>query len=140
MKFYLFLSLLIICHLSAYAQYEQIRTGKHDLTLQWIDLDKHGPGTVIIQSLGDNKYSIEGEQRDKVKKDYITIKGTIVADKDMLYFEGKIVSKVGFINNGKPCEATGPAVFKATGKRRYWRLQRMLNCDGVSSDYIDIYF
>lgn len=140
MKLNFLLILSLFFRLPVFAQYEQIRPGQHAFTLQWIDLDKVGPGSVTIQALGENKYSIEGEQRDKVKKDYITIKGTIVADKETLYFDGKIVSKVGFINNGKPCEMTGPAVFKATGNRRYWRLQRMINCDGISSDYIDIYF
>jgi len=140
MKPYLLLILSLILKLPAFAQHEPIRSGQHAFTLQWIDLDKHGPGLVMIQSLGENKYSIEGEQRDKTKKEYITIKGTIVADDESLYFDGKIVSKVGFVNNGKPCEMSGPAVFKAVGKRRYWRLQRMMNCDGISSDYIDIYF
>ncbi|WP_342648223.1 hypothetical protein [Mucilaginibacter sp. CSA2-8R] len=140
MKPYFFLALSLFVKLTTFAQCEQLRPGQHAFTLQWIDLDKHGPGSVTIQALGNNKYSIEGEQRDKEKKDYVTIKGTIMADKETLYFDGKIVSKVGFVNNGKPCEVTGPAVFKAIGKRRYWRLQRMSNCDGISSDYIDIYF
>jgi hypothetical protein len=140
MKPYFLLILLLIFKSSAFAQFEQIRPGQHAFTLQWIDLDKNGPGSVMIQPLGENKYSIEGEQRDRTKKEYITIKGTIMADNETLYFDGKIVSKVGFVNNGKPCEMIGPAVFKAIGKRRYWRLQRMTNCDGISSDYIDIYF
>ncbi len=140
MKLYFFLILPIVLKLPLFPQCEKVRPGQHAFTLQWIDLDKHGPGSVMIQPLGDNKFSIEGEQRDKTKKEYITIKGTLMADKETLYFDGKIVSKVGFVNNGNPCEMTGPAVFKAIGKRRYWRLQRMTNCDGISSDYIDIYF
>lgn len=140
MKPYLPLIFSLALKLPASAQCEPIRPGHHAFTLQWIDLDKNGPGYVTLQPIGKNKFSVEGEQRDKTKKDYITIKGTIVADKETLYFDGKITSKVAFVNNGNVCELNGPAVFKATAKRRYWRLQRMLNCDGISSDYIDIYF
>lgn len=140
MKPYFLLILSLFFKLTTFAQCEPLRPGQHAFTLQWIDLDKHGPGTVTIQPLGENKYTIEGEQRDKEGKDYVVIKGTIKAEKESLYFDGKIVSKVGVVNNGKPCVVTGPAVFKAVGKRRYWRLQRMMNCDGVSADYIDIYF
>jgi len=94
----------------------------------------------MIRALGDNEYSIEGEQRNKTKNDYVTIKGTFLAKGRELKFNGKIVSRISYINNGKPCESAGLAIFKASGKRKYWRLQQMLNCDGNSTDYIDIFF
>jgi hypothetical protein len=35
---------------------------------------------------------------------------------------------------------SGTFHFKATGKRRYWRMQEMDNpCDSVT-DYVDVYF
>jgi len=118
-----------------------VRTGQHSFTIQWITFEKRNkPGTVIIRSIGDNEYSIEGEQRDKVKNDYVTIKGTFLVKGRELKFNGKIVSCISYINNGKPCESTGLVIFKASGSRKYWRLQQMLNCDGVSTDYIDIFF
>lgn len=118
-----------------------VRTGQHPFTIQWITFEKgNNAGTVLIRSIGDHEYSIEGEQRDKAKNDYVTIKGTFLAKGRELKFNGKIVSRISYINDGKPCESTGLAIFKASGKRRYWRLQQMLNCDGSSTDYIDIFF
>ena len=118
-----------------------VRTGQHSFTIQWITFEKgNKPGKVMIRSIGDNEYSIEGEQRDKVKNDYVTIKGTFLAKGRELKFNGKIVSQISYINDGKPCESIGLVIFKASGKRKYWRLQQMLNCDGSSTDYIDIFF
>ncbi|MET1056975.1 MAG: hypothetical protein ABWY16_16815 [Pedobacter sp.] len=118
-----------------------VRTGQHSFTIQWITFDRgKNTGKVMIRALGDNEYSIEGEQRNKTKNDYVTIKGTFLAKGRELKFNGKIVSRISYINNGKPCESAGLAIFKASGKRKYWRLQQMLNCDGNSTDYIDIFF
>lgn len=94
----------------------------------------------MIRNIGDDEYSISGEQRDPLKKDYVTINGTFLVRGRELKFNGKIVSQISYVNNGQPCERSGLLIFKASGKRRYWRLQQMLNCDGVSTDYIDIYF
>jgi hypothetical protein len=118
-----------------------VRIGQHSFTIQWITFEKgNKPGKVMIRSIGDNEYSIEGEQKDKVKNDYVTIKGTFLAKGRELKFNGKIVSQISYINDGKPCESIGLVIFKASGKRKYWRLQQMLNCDGSSTDYIDIFF
>ena len=71
---------------------------------------------------------------------FVTISGSFEAVDRVLNFNGKTVLQVSYINGGKPCQLTGPAVFKASGARKYWRLQSMLNCDGATTDYIDIYF
>jgi hypothetical protein len=148
MKKTIYLSFLLAIILQAKAQTKSataptlpVRTGQHSFTIQWITFEKgNKPGTVMIRSIGDNEFSIEGEQRDKLKNAYVTIKGTFLAKGRELKFNGKIVSQVSYINNGKPCESTGLVIFKASGKRKYWRLQQMLNCDGSSTDYIDIFF
>ncbi|MFC4209780.1 hypothetical protein ACFOWA_01220 [Pedobacter lithocola] len=57
-----------------------------------------------------------------------------------LKFNGKIVAKVNFFNAIQPCELNRLSTFKASGIRKYWHLQQMLNCDGESTDYIDIFF
>ena len=136
----IFALFVLIFAVPAFSQVKPIRTGLHSFTIQWITFNKKNPGSVMVRSLGDGKYSIEGEQRDKNKNEYVTIKGTFTTEGRVLYFEGKIVSSIAYINNGNPCESKGPAVFKASGKRRYWRLQNMLNCDGTTTDYIDIFF
>ncbi|QJD97311.1 hypothetical protein HH214_16265 [Mucilaginibacter robiniae] len=140
MKFTLFIALWLCYTLAATAQTLPVRVGSHSFTIQWIAFNKAKPGTVMIKSLGKDEYSIEGEQRDKLKNDYITIKGTFLARGRELKFNGKIVSRISYINGGQPCESTGLVIFKASGKRKYWRLQSMLNCDGESTDYIDIFF
>lgn len=141
MRFKLFTVLLLLLGPAIKAQTLPVRVGKHAFTIQWITFEKSNkPGSVMIRSLGDNEYSIEGEQRDKNNIDYVTIKGTFLAKGRELRFNGKIVSKISYVNNGQPCESTGLVAFKASGKRKYWRLQQMLNCDKVSTDYIDIFF
>jgi len=136
----IFALFVLIFAVPAFSQVKPIRTGLHAFTIQWITFNKKNPGSVMVKSLGSGKYSIEGEQRDKNKNEYVTIKGTFTPSGQQLYFDGKIVSRIAYINNGNPCESTGAAVFKASGKRKYWRLQSMLNCDGTTTDYIDIFF
>ena len=53
---------------------------------------------------------------------------------------GEIETQVDHLNNGEPYLKTGKKLFKATGTRQYWRLQDMINCDGATTDYVDIYF
>ncbi len=109
-------------------------SGKHSLTLQWISWDK--PGTVNFRKTGDGKYSISGIQ--KKGKDYVKIEGQIIQiSNEELNFEGTIETFVG--NNGGKCLRTGPQLFLVTQNRKYWRLQSMEECFGLT-DYIDIYF
>jgi len=52
-----------------------------------------------------------------------------------------IWSQLVNLNNGEECVREGEYNFKATGKRQYWRLQEMDNCEGGNVvDYVDIYF
>ena len=139
MKATFFVFLLLLLSITAFSQSKPIRTGVHSFTIQWISFDAK-PGTVMIKSIGNGSYTIEGEQRNKANNDYVTIKGTIQSLERQLLFDGKIVSRISSINNGQPCELKGPAIFRASGKRKYWRLQQMLNCDNETTDYIDIFF
>ncbi len=140
MKYILIIASFFLLSTSAQSQIKPISAGWHSFTIQWITFNKSAPGKVYIKEIGDEEYSIEGEQRDPKSKDYVTIKGTFLNRGNILKFNGKIVSKINSINGGKPCELTGLSIFKASGKRKYWRLQQMLNCDGETTDYIDIYF
>ena len=122
------------------AQTIPVRAGWHSFTIQWISFNKAGAGRVNIRPTGKGQYSIEGRQSDARTNDYVSIKGTFSSKGRALYFNGRIVSRISIINNGAPCERTGPFVFKASGTRKYWRLQEMLNCDNTTTDYIDIFF
>jgi len=140
MKYILIAILLFVINTPAQSQVKSVRTGSHAFTIQWITFNKSNPGKVNITKIGEEEYRIEGEQRDPKTKDYVTIKGTFLNKGNTLTFNGNIVSKISFINGGQPCELNGISIFKATGKRKYWRLQQMLNCDGTTTDYIDIFF
>ena len=115
--------------------------GKHALTLQWIGWDH--PGSVTATPAANGWYRITGEQNDPKNKDnYLRIDGRIrhIGERE-LEFHGTIETKVDMINSGKPCVRTGRKIFKATGTRKYWRLQDMINCEGgLVTDYVDIYF
>lgn len=139
MKLFIGVFILFSISLTAFSQSKPVRTGRHYFTIQWISFENK-PGTALIEALGNGEYSIEGEQWDKVHHDYVIIKGTFKAVDRQLYFDGKIVSRISINNNGQPCELTGKQIFKASGKRKYWRLQHMLNCDNETTDYIDIFF
>lgn len=113
--------------------------GRHALTLQWISWDK--PGSVMIKQHTDGWYTVEGGQNGE-NGNYLKIKGRIrpINDRE-LEFEGTIESSIDHINGGEPCIRTGTKYFKATGTRKYWRLQDMINCVGGNvTDYVDIYF
>lgn len=121
-------------------QVTPIRTGWHSFTIQWISFNEVKPGKVYIKSIGKDEYSIAGEQVDMDSKEYVKIKGTLLNKGRTLKFNGNIVSKINSNNAGQPCELNGLYIFKATGVRKYWRLQHLLNCDGETTDYIDIFF
>ncbi|WP_374951861.1 hypothetical protein [Mucilaginibacter sp.] len=100
----------------AYCQPKTIRIGTHSFSIQWIGFDKAHSDTVMIKQSGKGSYSIEGEQRDKAQNNYVTIKGNFEVVGRELFFDGKVVSRISYINNGEPCELNGPAVFRASGK------------------------
>lgn len=111
--------------------------GKHSLTLQWISWDE--PGTVTVVPAGNGWYTISGKQARN--ENYVKITGRIKpVNKQELEFDGEIETRITSINSGEPCLKTGKKIFKATGTRKYWRLQDMLNCDSLTTDYVDIYF
>ena len=109
-------------------------SGKHPLTLQWISWDK--PGTVNFKKTGEDEYHVSGSQ--KRGSDYLKIEGkmTQISEKE-LAFEGTIETNIK--SNGGKCLRTGPQTFLVTQNRKYWRMQNMVECFGLT-DYVDIYF
>ncbi|GAA4807136.1 hypothetical protein [Lysobacter hankyongensis] len=117
--------------------------GEHLLTLQWIGWgDLSGAGRLSVEDSGDT-LSASGEQLGSGDNagDYLRMSGRIVsASRDGFVFEGDIAIRVHHNADGAECKRSGTFHFKATGKRRYWRMQEMDNpCDGVT-DYVDVYF
>ena len=109
-------------------------SGTHDLTLQWISWDK--PGKISFKKIAKNKYQVSGLQSKG--KDYLKVEGEITQVSAIkLGFEGTIEHSVA--NNGEKCIRKGSQILIATQNRKYWRLQNMVECGGLT-DYIDIYF
>jgi hypothetical protein len=116
-----------------------IRPGKHSFTLQWIGWDS--PGSVMVEFVEENKYKVVGRQ-DGENDDFATIDGTLTYEgKQVFQFDGQLSSRVSYVNGGEVCTKNGPVHFRATGTRKYWRLQEKDNCEGGNVvDYFDIYF
>lgn len=112
--------------------------GKHPITLQWISWDQ--PGSALVKPLDDIWYSIKGSQKNK-EGDYLQIDGKIRRlDQKTLEFEGTIITKVNYNNNGQACVKEGKQIFYGKGSRSYYRLQNMGNCEENNVvDYVDIY-
>ena len=99
--------------------------GKHPFSLQWISWNHFGSSTVIERR---GVLRLNGKQKSRKDADFVTINGVITEiAKDEFKFDGKIVTKVSYINEGQECVREGEMTFKITGKRKYWRLQEMLN-------------
>lgn len=113
--------------------------GEHVFNLQWIDTP---PGTARVEDRGGGDLYLSAEQREEKKGNYAVIKGKVVKiSKQSFTVEGEIVTRVDYLNSGKPCARSGTWTFRVTGKRPYWRLKEMQNvCEGDNTvDYLDIY-
>lgn len=113
--------------------------GNHRFALQWISWDYFG--TAIITDKKGSLY-LKGEQKGRGGSgDFLTIDGIITQiDEKEFKFNGKIVTKVSHLNEGKSCPREGEMIFAITKNRRYWRLQDMQNpCEDVL-DYVDVFF
>jgi len=112
--------------------------GVHKLSLQWISWDYFGTATAVEK---DGLITLKGEQRSKTGSDSVLLDGVVTEiDKNSFRFNGSIVTRVSFINEGKACVRQGNFTFRITGSRKYWRLKEMDSPCGPETDYVDIYF
>ncbi|MGI8898431.1 MAG: hypothetical protein ACR2IB_08560 [Pyrinomonadaceae bacterium] len=112
--------------------------GKHKFQLHWISWNrwKDFADLTVIERQG--KLVIKGRQQKG--KDYLEIDGVASHIEDKQFtFQGEIVTRVSYKNNGNPCRRDGIMTFKITGKRRYWRLQEMQSPCDETTDYVDIF-
>ena len=113
--------------------------GRHSLTIQWLTFDKGSPGIAFINKTDGEWYSIKGEQQNA--EGYLKIDGKIkMIDPKQLSFDGIISYQIRSINDGEICVKEGKQIFLSTLNRKYWRMRDMGNCDGTTTDYIDIFF
>ena len=106
------------------------------ITLQWISFEAPARGHVTVTQRGRFVH-LRGSQRGGGGE--LTLDGDVLSiDARSFTFRGEI-SIVGAPDATRNCLRDGTYEFRVTGKRRYWRLQQMEQCDGLT-DYVDIYF
>ncbi|MVW79462.1 hypothetical protein [Bordetella sp. 02P26C-1] len=104
------------------------------ITLQWLWSDNLG--RLQVTNL-DGFVSLAGSQVNQ--HGAVHLQGDVVSiDNKGFAFRGTILIEDA-PEPGRRCERTGDFYFKASGKRRFWRLQQMQSCDHFT-DYVDIYY
>jgi hypothetical protein len=112
--------------------------GRHKFQLHWISWDKWKD--FADMNVVDRNGTLTIKARQAKGKDYVEIEGIVTSvDERQFTFQGKIVTRVSYKNNGEPCERDGDMTFKITGKRKYWRLQEMQSPCDETTDYVDIF-
>lgn len=115
------------------AAYERLRNNS-GVSLQWLWTDTRGHLTARddrdVVSLEGGQ--INGEGSLEISGDVVSISA------DRFIFRGTILI-LNAPDKGRRCERKGDFEFRATGKRKYWRLQQMEACGGLT-DYVDIYY
>jgi hypothetical protein len=104
------------------------------VTLQWIGWERRGRLAVTERN---GRVHLSGGQTGNGGR--LTIDGDVAGiASDSFTFRGRIVI-ADTPDRGRNCVRDGVMEFRVTGRRRYWRLQQMEECDGLT-DYVDIYF
>jgi hypothetical protein len=107
--------------------------GNSGLTLQWISWDRRGRARVSERAGVIHLSGLQaGRGRLELEGDLVRIDATGFT------FRGRIAI-TDTPDPGRDCVRDGEYEFRITQNRRYWRLQQMEQCDGLT-DYVDIYF
>lgn len=106
------------------------------ITLQWISFASPTRGHVYVTDRGGLVH-LRGSQSGSGGE--LRLEGDVLSiDRTSFTFRGRI-SIVDTPDRGRNCLRDGDFEFRVTQRRRYWRLQQMEACDGLT-DYVDIYF
>lgn len=117
---------------------EAVRRLKNNrgVSLQWIW--NNPPGRLNVTE-SDGVIHMEGSQTERKGPGRLTLSGNVISiDQSTMTFIGTI-SMYDAPSDRKECLRNGVFNFRITGSRKYWRLQEMEACDGLT-DYVDIYF
>jgi len=110
--------------------------GNSGITLQWISWDRRGPVTADYSS---NLLRLQGSQTAADGQGRLELDGVVSRiGRDFFTFVGRI-DIIDTPDIGRACHREGEMTFRITQNRKYWRLQQMEVCDGLT-DYVDIYF
>ena len=106
------------------------------ISLQWISFESAARGRVHVTDRGGLVH-LRGSQAGNGGE--LRLDGDVLSiDGPSFTFRGRI-SIVDTPDPGRNCVRDGTFDFRVTQRRRYWRLQQMEACDGLT-DYVDIYF
>lgn len=107
------------------------------MTLQWIGFQTQRRGHVRVRT-NDGLITLTGSHRLPGSPGEVTLDGYVASiDQRAFTFVGRVVIR-DTPDIGRECVRDGRMTFRITGKRRYWRMQEMEKCDGLT-DYVDIY-
>jgi len=111
--------------------------GSAGITLQWIGWDRRG--TLTADYSGKLLRLRGGQSAAPPMRGTLTIDGVVTEIRATSFtFVGRIdISDTP--DAGRSCHRDGEMRFAITQNRKYWRLQQMEACDGLT-DYVDIYF
>lgn len=110
--------------------------GNSGVTLQWIGWEQRGTLGATYQ---DGVLRLIGGQADPHGKGRLEVDGVVTRiGPDYFWFTGRIAI-IDTPDSGRFCERDGEMSFRITQNRKYWRLQEMEVCDGLT-DYVDVYF
>ena len=105
------------------------------ITLQWISFEAPARGHVYVTERAGLVH-LRGSQSGNGGE--LRLDGDVLSiDATSFTFRGRI-SIVDTPDRGRNCLRDGTYEFRVTQRRRYWRLQQMEVCDGLT-DYVDIY-
>ncbi|MGQ0590884.1 MAG: hypothetical protein ACT4N8_15395 [Sphingosinicella sp.] len=110
--------------------------GNSGITLQWIGWEHRGQVRV---SERDGLVHLSGVQTARGGPGRLSLEGDVLEiGASSFTFHGRIAIS-DTPDAGRDCVRDGTYEFRVTQRRRYWRLQQMEQCDGLT-DYVDIYF
>jgi hypothetical protein len=106
------------------------------LTLQWISWDYRGR---VLVSERDGLVHLSGSQAARDGAGRLQLDGDVIEIGERSFTLRGRIAITDTPDPGRNCLRDGTYEFRITGRRRYWRLQQMEQCDGLT-DYVDIYF
>lgn len=111
--------------------------GEHQLTLQWLAARARTVGGIRFEPLGAGRYEVTGSHVTEFGE--VVLIGVIeVVGDDELAYQGRIESRVPWLNAGEPCVRNAGQRFVRRPATNTFRMQDRINCDGARTDWIDI--
>jgi hypothetical protein len=107
------------------------------MTLQWIGWERRGSMRAMMR--GRTLWLDGQQQAGGGEPGRVTLSGWVreVGERHFILVGTVAINDTPDL--GRACVRTGEMRFQVTQNRRYWRMQRMTECGGLT-DYVDVYF